>query len=32
MNILLLTIPMLLLFLGFNKRIVAGMTAGAVKG
>jgi raffinose/stachyose/melibiose transport system permease protein len=32
MNILLLTIPLLLLFLGFNKRIVAGMTAGAVKG
>lgn len=32
MNILLITIPMLVLFLFFNKRIVAGMTAGAVKG
>lgn len=32
MNILLITIPMLVLFLIFNKRIVAGMTAGAVKG
>lgn len=32
MNILLITIPMLILFLIFNKRIVAGMTAGAVKG
>jgi len=32
MNILLITIPPLLLFLFFNKRIVAGMTAGSVKG
>ena len=32
MDILLITIPMLILFLVFNKRIVAGMTAGAVKG
>lgn len=32
MNILVITIPMLLLFLFFNKRIVAGMTAGAIKG
>lgn len=32
MDILLITIPMLVLFLIFNKRIVAGMTAGAVKG
>lgn len=32
MNILLVTLPMLVLFLFFNKRIVAGMTAGAVKG
>lgn len=32
MNILLITIPMILLFAFFNKRIVAGMTAGAVKG
>lgn len=32
MNILLITIPLLILFLFFNKKIVAGMTAGAVKG
>ncbi len=32
MDILLITIPPLLMFLFFNKRIVAGMTAGAVKG
>lgn len=32
MNILLITIPMIVLFAFFNKRIVAGMTAGAVKG
>jgi len=32
MNILLITIPLLVLFLIFNKKIVAGMTAGAVKG
>ncbi|GAK39318.1 sugar ABC transporter permease protein [Paenibacillus sp. TCA20] len=32
MNILLITIPPLLLFIIFNKKIVAGMTAGAVKG
>lgn len=31
-NILLITIPPLILFLIFNKRIVEGMTAGAVKG
>jgi raffinose/stachyose/melibiose transport system permease protein len=31
-NILLITIPPLVLFIVFNKRIVAGMTAGAVKG
>lgn len=31
-NILLITIPPLLLFLVFNRRIVAGMTTGAVKG
>ena len=31
-NILLITIPPLLMFLFFNRRIVAGMTAGAVKG
>lgn len=32
MNILLITIPLLILFIVFNKKIVAGMTAGAVKG
>lgn len=32
MNIFMITIPMFILFLFFNKRIVAGMTAGAVKG
>ncbi|WP_019535213.1 carbohydrate ABC transporter permease [Paenibacillus ginsengihumi] len=32
MNILLITIPPLILFLFFNRRIVAGMTAGSVKG
>ncbi|WP_274651375.1 carbohydrate ABC transporter permease [Paenibacillus humicola] len=31
-NILLITIPPLALFIFFNKRIVAGMTAGSVKG
>jgi hypothetical protein len=30
--ILLITIPPLIMFLFFNRRIVAGMTAGAVKG
>lgn len=32
MDILLVTIPMVIMFAIFNKRIVAGMTAGAVKG
>jgi len=32
MNILLITIPPLVVFLFFNRQIVAGMTAGAVKG
>jgi raffinose/stachyose/melibiose transport system permease protein len=32
MNVLIITIPMFILFIFFNKRIVAGMTAGAVKG
>jgi len=32
MNILLITIPLFILFIFFNKKIVAGMTAGAVKG
>jgi raffinose/stachyose/melibiose transport system permease protein len=31
-DILLITIPMVILFAIFNKRIVAGMTAGSVKG
>ncbi|MBR2766130.1 MAG: carbohydrate ABC transporter permease [Blautia sp.] len=31
-DIIIITIPMLILFLIFNKRIVAGMVAGAVKG
>ena len=31
-DILLITIPPLLLFLFLNKRIVEGLTAGAVKG
>jgi raffinose/stachyose/melibiose transport system permease protein len=31
-DVLLITIPPLLMFLFFNKRIVEGMTAGAVKG
>jgi raffinose/stachyose/melibiose transport system permease protein len=32
MNILLITVPPLVIFLFFNRQIVAGMTAGAVKG
>ena len=32
MDILLITIPPLLLFIFFNRQIVAGMTSGAVKG
>ena len=32
MNILLVTIPPLLVFIFFNHQIVAGMTSGAVKG
>ncbi|MEX2693028.1 carbohydrate ABC transporter permease [Rhizobium mongolense] len=32
MNILLVTIPPLLVFIFFNRQIVTGMTAGAVKG
>ncbi|AJY48437.1 carbohydrate ABC transporter permease [Martelella endophytica] len=32
MNILLVTVPPLLVFIFFNRQIVAGMTAGAVKG
>ena len=32
MDILLITIPPLIMFIIFNRQIVAGMTAGAVKG
>ena len=32
MNIVLITIPPLILFVFFNRKIVAGMTSGAVKG
>lgn len=32
MNILLITIPPLIVFILFNRQIVAGMTSGAVKG
>jgi raffinose/stachyose/melibiose transport system permease protein len=32
MNILLITVPPLIMFMFFNRQIVAGMTAGAVKG
>jgi raffinose/stachyose/melibiose transport system permease protein len=32
MNIVLITIPPLIAFIFFNRKIVAGMTAGAVKG
>lgn len=31
-NVLLITIPPLVLFIFFNKKIIAGMTAGAIKG
>lgn len=31
-DIVLITLPMLLLFIFFNKKIIAGMTAGSVKG
>jgi raffinose/stachyose/melibiose transport system permease protein len=32
MNILLITIPPLIMYIFFNRQIVAGLTAGAVKG
>ncbi len=32
MNVLLITIPPLIMFMFFQRRIVAGMTAGAIKG
>ena len=31
-NVVLITLPLLILFIIFNKKIVAGMTAGAMKG
>ena len=31
-NVIMITLPMLVLFLFFNKRIVDGMVAGSVKG
>jgi raffinose/stachyose/melibiose transport system permease protein len=31
-NILLITVPPLLMYIFFNRQIVAGMTSGAVKG
>ena len=32
MDVLLITIPPLIMFMFFNRKIVAGLTAGAVKG
>jgi len=32
MNILLITIPPLIVFIFFNRQLVSGLTAGAVKG
>jgi raffinose/stachyose/melibiose transport system permease protein len=32
MNILLITVPPLILFIFFNRKIVSGMTSGAIKG
>ena len=32
MDILLITIPPLIMYIFFNRQIVAGMTSGAVKG
>jgi raffinose/stachyose/melibiose transport system permease protein len=32
MDILLITVPMLVMYVFFNRQIVAGMTSGAVKG
>jgi raffinose/stachyose/melibiose transport system permease protein len=32
MDILLITIPPLVLYIFFNRQIVAGLTSGAVKG
>jgi raffinose/stachyose/melibiose transport system permease protein len=32
MDVLLITIPPLIMFMFFNRKIVAGLTAGAIKG
>ena len=32
MNMLLITLPPLVMFMFFNRRIVAGLTAGSLKG
>jgi raffinose/stachyose/melibiose transport system permease protein len=32
MNIVLITVPPLILFIFFNRKIVAGLTDGAIKG
>ena len=32
MDVLLITIPPLIMFILFNRKIVAGLTAGAVRG
>jgi raffinose/stachyose/melibiose transport system permease protein len=32
MDVLLITIPPLVMFMFFNRKIVSGLTAGAIKG
>ena len=32
MDVLLITVPALIMFIIFNRKIVAGLTTGAVKG
>ena len=32
MDIVLITVPLLILFIFFNRKIISGITAGAVKG
>ena len=32
MDVLLITVPPLVMFMFFNRKIVAGLTAGAIKG
>jgi len=31
-NVVIISVPMLILFVVFNKQIVSGITAGAIKG